>query len=77
MDKSKMRDELTRLRGEWRAVRGARLSRRDELISEGNDAAAVRRDRAYRALKKKQKQAAKLIRHYEKKLNRKSAFEKE
>ena len=70
-------DELRTAREEWRAAREGKLSRKASLLAERKDVAEVRRDRAYREWRKRQRRAAVRIRHLERRMNRKRAGEKE
>lgn len=67
---------LETMRERWRAARAAKLSRKDELLAGGGDGAAVRRDRAYRTERKTQRRYAVMMRHVERRMNRKRAREK-
>jgi hypothetical protein len=71
-----LQEAIVKLREEWRIIRNERLSRKEELASMGNDAAAIRHDRAYRALRKRQHYFTVRITHLERSLNRKRAHEK-
>lgn len=64
------------LREKWRAAREKRLSRKDELLSQGLGITAVRRDRLYREHRRRQRGLAARMLHLERKMNRKIAGEK-
>ena len=63
-------------RERWRRAREGKRARKRELLDGGADTAAVRRDRTFRDFRKQQRRAAALIRHLERRLNRKHAREK-
>ncbi len=68
-----IRADLESKRNEWRNIRDLRLRRKRFLEAEGSDRASIRKDREHRDLQKKQDRLAKVIRHIEKRLNRKTA----
>ncbi len=70
MKKEELEKEIAYARNEWRAVRSDRLSRKKELVMTGGDMNAVRHDRQYRALKKRQRRFALRIMHLERRMNR-------
>ena len=61
------------LRSEWRRVRRERLRIRDSLAEKGFDRAAIRKNREYRELKKRQKSLSNMIRHIEGRKSRRIA----
>jgi len=65
--------DLESHRNEWRNIRNLRLRRKRSLEAEGLDKASIRKDGEHRELRKKQDHLTKVIRHIEKKLNRKIA----
>jgi len=71
MDESELLEIIKQARAEWRGVRNLRLELRDSLISGGMTRQELRKERAYRELKKKQQHLSRIIRHLEKKYNRK------
>ena len=73
MDENEMKAELQNLRLQWRHARGLKLSRKQELLSQGMEIAGVRHDRDYKNHKKTQHNLATLIRHLECRLNKKRA----
>ncbi|MBP7584331.1 MAG: hypothetical protein KBA61_09880 [Spirochaetes bacterium] len=68
-----IRKELDAHRERWRAVRNERLALKRELEAGGADAKAVRGNKNHRRLRKEQDHLATLMRHMEKRLNRKRA----
>lgn len=66
--------ELDEKRAEWRAVRAERLAIKARLEGEGLGRAAIRKDRRYRELEKRQERLSTLIKHIEKRLNRTRAI---
>ncbi len=77
MNKKDLLESIASLRHEWRQARDEKLSRKKDLLSGGHDMAAVRRDRLYRDLRKRQHGVAVRIVHLERTMNRKRAREKE
>jgi hypothetical protein len=75
MKEEEMRRAIALARGEWRIARDGKLARKRELLAASADIAAVRRDRGYRDLRKKQRHCAAIIRHLERRLSRKLARE--
>ena len=65
--------ELDARRARWRSVREERLRIKNELLARGADTKAVRGDREQRRLQKEQDRLATIMRHIEKRLNRKRA----
>jgi hypothetical protein len=76
MKKEELQKAIAAARVEWRAARSDKLSRKNELGIPGNDKSAVRRDRLYRELKKRQRRFAARIVHLERRMNRMRAREK-
>ncbi len=70
MNEREMRDELQKLRDQWRSARDQKLLRKTELRRDGMDTHGVRHDREYRVHRKAQRSLSKLIRHLERRLNR-------
>ncbi|MDY6970390.1 MAG: hypothetical protein SVR08_17310 [Spirochaetota bacterium] len=68
-----LKHDLHNLREEWRDIRDKKLRRKEELLYIGTDKNDLRRDRAYKELKRGQQQLSNRIKHIEKKLNRKIA----
>jgi predicted nucleic acid-binding Zn-ribbon protein len=66
--------ELDEKRAEWRAVRTERMALKARLEGDGLGRAAIRKDRRYRELEKRQDRLATLIKHIEKRLNRARAI---
>lgn len=60
-------------RAQWRIVRAKRLQRKKELMSQGIDIKEIRRDGLFRRLKKEQQSLSKVIKHIERKINKKFA----
>ncbi|HNU92772.1 MAG TPA: hypothetical protein PKO25_12945 [Spirochaetota bacterium] len=71
---AEIKRELDEKRAEWRAVRSERMARKAELEKEGLDRAAIRKDRLHRELEKRQARLSTLIKHIEKRLNKKRAI---
>jgi len=76
MKKDELQKAIAEARKKWRAVRSDRLSRKKEITLPGGDMSAVRRDRRYRELKKRQRRFAARIVHLERRMNRIRAREK-
>jgi hypothetical protein len=76
MNKKEPLESIASLRHEWRQARDEKLSRKKDLIAGGHDMAAVRRDRLYRNLRKRQHGFAVRIVQLERIINRKRAREK-
>lgn len=76
MKVEELRKTIALLREEWRKARDGKLSRKHELAAGAADIAAVRRDRRYRSFRKAQRRTAALIRHLDRRLNRKLDREK-
>ena len=68
-----LRLELQKMREEWRDVRNKKMRRKEEVLSLGKGEKDVRRDRAYKELKRRQKQLSTRMRHIERRLSRKIA----
>lgn len=64
-------DEIREKREAWRKIREKRLNAKQQLLEEGKDTRAIRKDPAYRQLKKQQHHLSTRIKHLEKELNRK------
>ncbi|HSV95471.1 MAG TPA: hypothetical protein VLM75_00910 [Spirochaetota bacterium] len=62
--------ELDEKRADWRAVRTERMDLKARLEGDGLDRAAIRKDKRYRELEKRQERLSTLIKHIEKRLNR-------
>jgi hypothetical protein len=77
MQKKDNLESIASLRQEWRRARQEKLSRKEELLAQGKDISAVRHDRRYRDLRKRQHGFAVRIVHLERSINRKRAHEKE
>ncbi len=71
---AEIKRELDEKRAEWRAVRSERMARKAELEREGFDRAAIRKDRLHRELEKRQARLSTLIKHIERRLNKKRAI---
>ncbi|HOT46929.1 MAG TPA: hypothetical protein PLM53_16360 [Spirochaetota bacterium] len=69
-------ESIAGLRHEWRQARDEKLTRKKDILAGGHDMAAVRRDRLYRDLRKRQHGYAVRIIHLERTMNRKRAREK-
>ncbi len=65
--------EILESRDEWTRVRDLKLKRKEELLDSGLDKKEVRKDRLFKELKKQQYGISKVIRHKQKRLNRKLA----
>lgn len=65
--------ELESRRAQWRAVRDERLKLKRDLEARGLDKSTLRRDQEHRRLRKEQDRLATIIKHIEKRLNRKRA----
>ena len=65
--------EWDSLRLKWREVRDSRLLLKRELLKSGLEQSAVRKNREYRRLKKEQDRLSTLMKHIEKRLNKKRA----
>jgi hypothetical protein len=76
MKKEELQKAIAEAREEWRVARSDRLSRKRELIEPRGDMSAVRRDRLYRELKKRQRRFAARIVHLERRMSRMRAREK-
>ncbi len=70
----KMLSERNRLREEWRLVREKRLKLKEKMLTAGNDIHSIRKDREFRDLRKKQRRLSLLIKHLERRINRKQYF---
>jgi hypothetical protein len=77
MKRKEIQESIGMLREEWRRTRKERLLHRDELLSQGLGIAAVRNDRLYRELRRRQRGFAVSMLHLERTMNRKRAREKE
>lgn len=66
-------EELETRRTRWRAVRDERLKLKRGLEARGLDKTSLRKDQEHRRLHKEQDRLATIIRHIEKRLNRKRA----
>jgi hypothetical protein len=66
-------EELETRRALWRNVRDERLKLKRELEASGLDKTAVRKDLEHRRLHKEQDRLSTIIKHIEKRLNRKRA----
>jgi len=66
--------ELDEKRAEWRAVRAERLALKARLEGDGLDKAAIRKNKRYRELERRQERLSTLIKHIEKRLNRARAI---
>ena len=71
---AEIKKELDEKRAEWRAVRSERMARKAELERKGFERAAIRKDRLHRELEKRQARLSTLIKHIEKRLNKKRAI---
>jgi hypothetical protein len=74
-DKSKktieqFKEDIRRMRDEWKKIRADKLMRKDEIESPGYDRGNIRKDKIFKKLRKEQDGISKLIRHAEKRLNR-------
>jgi hypothetical protein len=76
MKKEELQHAIAAAREAWRAARSDRLFRKEELCVLGSDITAVRHDRLYRELKKRQRRFAVRIVHLERKMNRMRSREK-
>ncbi len=68
-----IKEELETQRARWRAVRDERLKLKRDLESRGLDKTALRKDQEHWRLRKEQDRLATIIKHIEKRLNRKRA----
>lgn len=73
----RLRGEIDKWRREWRLVRDERMSVKIRLAGLGLDAVAIRADRQYRALKKRQRHISTRIKHMERRLHRRNAAKRE
>lgn len=76
MTSEELRETIARLRHEWRVIRSAAENRKKEILEMSDRDRAERRDREWRLLRKRMKSLTVRIRHLERKLNRKIAYEK-
>jgi hypothetical protein len=70
---AEIRQELHKKREEWRRLRELKLDRKRVLAAGSLDKKQIRQDAVYRKLEKEQAHLAKVIKHIEKRLNRKMA----
>jgi hypothetical protein len=62
--------KIYKKREEWRRARAVKSNKKNELLSKDLDIKKIRKERAYKILKKEQKRLSKEIKHMERKLNR-------
>lgn len=63
--------DMEHKRADWRRVRDDRLALKDKLLSLGMDKREIRKDPKYRELKKEQEHLTRILKHIEKRLNKK------
>ncbi len=71
---ARIQKELDEKRAEWRAVRAERLALKARLEGDGLDKAAIRKNKRYRELERRQERLSTLIKHIEKRLNKTRAI---
>jgi len=64
------------LRKKWAEIRSEKLRRKQDLLNKGFTVMEIRKDREFRHLKKEQKKISTLIRHQERKHQKKCFKEK-
>lgn len=70
---SDIQHEMALKRVEWRKIRDERLDVKEQLLKQGMDKRAIKKNAAYKGLEKEQHHLSTVIKHIEKRLNRKIA----
>ena len=68
-----IKSEILEKRAEWRSIRSERLKLKEALFGRGLDKKDVKKDKDYKRLEKAQEHLSTIIKHMEKRLNRKRA----